>query len=67
MRITLDLETNIITVPKNFFNDIERQNEMIVKAGGTPIKPMELIKKSFNLAMENTDKYLRTNSPKSRG
>lgn len=67
MRITLDLETNQITVPKNFFKEIERQNDIIRKVGGEPIKPIDLIKKSFELAMENTDKYLQTNTPKVRG
>ena len=67
MRITLDLETNEIIVPKNFFKEIERQNELIKKAGGTPIKAIDLIQKSFEIAMENTDKYLHTNAPKVRG
>lgn len=66
MRITLDLETNEIIVPKNFFKEIERQNALIEKAGGTPIKAIDLIKKSFEIAMENTDKHLRVNAPKTR-
>lgn len=67
MRITLDLDTNEIIVPKNFFKDIERQNSLIEKAGGTPIKAIDLIKKSFDIAMGNTDKYLHINTPKVRG
>jgi hypothetical protein len=59
MKITLDLDTNVITVPKNFFKNIEKQNETIVKMGGTPIKATELIQKSFDVAMKDTDKYLR--------
>lgn len=59
MKITLDLDTNVITVPKNFFKNIEKQNETIVKMGGTPIKATELIEKSFDVAMKDTDKYLR--------
>lgn len=66
MRITLDLETNEIIVPKNFFKEIERQNALIEKAGGTPIKAIDLIKKSFEIAMENTDKHLHVNAPKAR-
>lgn len=58
MRISLDLETNEIIVPKNFFKEIEKRNEMIVKMGGEAIKPLELIKKSFDVAMSNTDKNL---------
>lgn len=44
--------------PKNFFKEIEKRNEMIVKMGGEAIKPLELIKKSFDVAMSNTDKNL---------
>lgn len=60
MKITLDLDTNIITVPKNFFTVIDKQNELITKMGGEKVKPMELIKKSFEIAMADTDKYLQT-------
>lgn len=60
MKITLDLDTNIITVPKNFFSTIDKQNELITKMGGEKVKPMELIKKSFEIAMGDTDKYLQT-------
>lgn len=58
MRVTLDLSTNEIIVPKNFFRSYEKQNETIAKMGGEPIKPIEVIKKSFEIAMSNTDKYL---------
>lgn len=58
MKITLDLDTNMITVPKNFFKTIDKQNEMILKMGGQKISGMELIKKSFETAMSDTDKYL---------
>lgn len=60
MKITLDLETNEIVVPKNFFKIYEKQNDTIKKMGGEPIKPMEVIKKSFEIAMSDTDKYLHT-------
>lgn len=60
MKITLDLETSEIVVPKNFFNKIEQENEVIIKHGGNPVSPTERIKNAFNIAMENTDKYLRT-------
>lgn len=58
VKITLDLGTNEIIVPKNFFKDIDKQNEMIEKVGGTRISGIELIKKSFEKAMSDTDKYL---------
>lgn len=64
MRVTLDLQTNQIIVPKNFFKDISKQNELIEKVGGTKINPVELIKKSFETAMSDTDKYLVTYAPK---
>ena len=59
MRVILDLDSNMITVPKNFFKTIDKQNETIKKMGGEPIKATELIKKSFEVAMSDTDKYLR--------
>ena len=59
MKITLDLDTNEILVPKNFFATIDKQNEIITKMGGEKVKPMELIKKSFEIAMADTDKYLK--------
>lgn len=58
MKVTLDLETNMITVPKNFFKIYDKQNETIKKMGGEPIKPIEVIQKSFEIAMSDTDKYL---------
>ena len=60
MKITLDLNTNEIVVPKNFFKNIDKQNETIAKMGGETIKPIELIKKSFEIAMADTDKHLHT-------
>ena len=60
MKITLDLETNEITAPKNFFETFAKQNEMIQKLGGEPIKPLEVVKKSFDIAMSDTDKYFKT-------
>lgn len=58
MKITLDLDTNEITVPKNFFKNIDKQNETILKMGGQKIVAIDLIKKSFETAMADTDKYL---------
>ena len=60
MRITLDLETNEIIIPKRYFVEIEKQNDLIAKMGGEKVKPMELIKKSFEIAMSDTDKYVKT-------
>lgn len=60
MRVTLNLDTNEIIVPKNFFAILEKQNDTIAKMGGERIKPIELIKKSFEVAVSDTDKYLKT-------
>ena len=60
MKITLDLETCEIIVPKNFFAKVEKENEIIVKHNGEAVSATERIKKAFETAMSNTDKYLRT-------
>lgn len=60
MKITLDLETCEIVVPKNFFAKIEKENAVIEKHGGKSIGAVDRIKEAFNTAMSNTDKYLRT-------
>ena len=60
MKITLDLDTNVITVPKNFFDKIAKENEVITKHGGTAVTPVERVKAAFNTAMSDTDKYLVT-------
>lgn len=54
MKITLDLDTNEIIVPKNFFKTIDKQNQLAEKVGGSKISGMELIKKSFEIAMADT-------------
>lgn len=58
MKITLDLETYEITVPKNFFTKIAKENEVITAHGGTAVSPVDRIKKAFDEAMKDTDKYL---------
>lgn len=58
MKITLDLETKEIIVPKNFFMVIQKQNELIKENGGNPVKPMDVIRKAFNTALDNSDKYV---------
>ncbi len=60
MKITLDLDTCEIVVPKNFFKNIDKENDIIIKANGTPIAPVDRIKKAFETAIGNTDKYLKT-------
>jgi hypothetical protein len=60
MKITLDLETSEIIVPKNFFAKITKENEVITSHGGTAVSPTERIKAAFEKAMADTDKYLHT-------
>lgn len=60
MKVTLDLATSEITVPKNFFASIAKENEVITAHGGTAVTPVDRIKNAFNKAMEDTDKYLIT-------
>lgn len=55
MKITLDLETNQITAPKHFFDEFAKQNAQIKKLGGTPIDPLEVVRKSFEIAMADTN------------
>lgn len=60
MKVTIDLTTNVLTVPKTFFDNIAKENEIIKNAGGTPIEAKDRILKAVNTALENTDKYLKT-------
>ena len=66
MRITLDLDTNIITVPKNFFDYVSKQNDALRLAGvydeEKKITAEKIITKAFNTAMSDTQRYLRTNT-----
>lgn len=65
MRVTLDLDTCVLTVPKNFFDYVSKQNEVLKAAGvlndETRVTAEKLITKAFNTAMSDTQKYLRTN------
>lgn len=63
MKITLDLETFEITAPKRFFEEYAKKNDILRAAGVEEdklLKPMEEVKKAFNEAMSNTDKYFKT-------
>ena len=60
MKVTLDLELNTITIPKNFFDKIAKENDVITKHGGTAVKPMDRIKNAFEAAMADTDKNIVT-------
>ena len=62
MRVTIDLERDIIIIPDNFFKKIKDDNERLAKYGATPISGLDRIKKSFEVAMANTDDRLLTQS-----
>lgn len=62
MKVTLDLTTKDITVPKSFFDAIEKENEIIEAHDGTPVSPVDRIKAAFEEAMKDTDKHLRVKS-----
>lgn len=66
MKITLDLETKEIIVPKNFFTVVQKQNELISENGGTPVKPMDVIRKAFNTALDNSDKYVHVKQARAK-
>lgn len=62
MRVTIDLERDIIIIPDNFFAKIKTDNERLVKYGATAISGLDRIKQSFEKAMADTDNRLVTQS-----
>ena len=62
MRVTIDLERDIIIIPDNFFPKIKADNERLERYGATPISGLDRIKKSFEIAMADTDNRLVTQS-----
>ena len=46
MRVTIDLDRDIIIVPDNFFKKIAEENEKLEKYGAKAVKPLDRIKKS---------------------
>lgn len=64
MKITLDLDTCEITLPTNYFTNIQKQNDLIAAHQGNPVPPMDVIKNAFNKAMEDTDKYVHVKTDK---
>ena len=62
MRVTIDLDRDIIIVPDNFFKRISEENEKLEKYGANPVKALDRIKKSFEIAMADTDNRLLTQS-----
>ena len=62
MRVTIDLDRDIIIIPDNFFKRIAEENEKLEKYGATPVKAIDRIKKSFAIAIDDTDNRLLTQS-----
>ena len=60
MRVTIDLEKDIIIIPDNFFDKVADDNRRLELYGGKPITPIDRIKHSFKVAMADTDKRLLT-------
>ena len=51
MRVTIDLDRDIIIIPDNFFKKIAEENDKLVKYGAQPVKAIDRIQRSFNVAM----------------
>ena len=62
MRVTIDLERDIIIIPDNFFVKIKADNERLAKYGATPVSGLDRIKKAYETAMSDTDNRLLTQS-----
>lgn len=41
MRVTIDLERDIIIIPDNFFKKIKEDNERLKRYGATPVSGLE--------------------------
>lgn len=62
MRVTIDLDRDIIIIPDNFFKKIAEENEKLQKYGAEPVKALDRIKHSYEKAMADTDNCLLTQS-----
>jgi len=60
MRVTIDLDRDIIIIPDNFFKKIAEENEKLKKYGADPVKALDRIKHSYETAMADTDNRLMT-------
>ena len=58
MRVTIDLDRDIIIIPDNFSKRLKKME----KYGAAPVKAIDRIKKSFEIAMADTDNRLMTQS-----
>ena len=60
MKVTIDLDRDIIIIPDNFFKKVSEDNERLKKYGATPLKAIDRIKRAFDVAMADTDNRLLT-------
>ena len=66
MRITIDTDEDIIIVPDNYFEKLQKINETITTAGGTAYTPQTYIQRSFDIAINDTDNRLKRKSDVTR-
>lgn len=62
MRVTIDLDRDIIIIPDNFFKKVAEENEKLQKYGAEPVKALDRIRHSYEKAMSDTDNRLLTQS-----
>ena len=55
MRVTIDLDRDIIIIPDNFFKKIGDENDKLEKYGAKPVDPLVRIWHSFETAMNDTN------------
>ena len=60
MRVTIDIDRDIIIIPDNFFKKIGEENEKLEKYGATAVDPLVRIWHSFFTAMDDTNNRLLT-------
>ena len=60
IRVTIDLDRDIIIIPDNFFKKIAEENEKLERYGAKPVKALDRIKRSYEAAMADTDNRLLT-------
>lgn len=49
MRVTIDLERDIIIIPDNFFVKIAEENKKLERYGATPVSGLDRIKHSYEI------------------
>ena len=62
MRVTIDLDRDIIIIPDNFFKKIAEENEKLKKYGGKEVKALDRINHAYEKAMADSDNRLLTQS-----